>query len=121
MSSLFRILEKQGKDIKEIYDEQNISGNIYMAVLDYIDEHDIVFDFLENFDGNPNSYAMEIFHNEGCQALELLDRKDLDIEELADEWEYNAGDLLYGIKIMSDNLRWLSSQSDKTTLIVEIY
>ena len=46
MSALFRVLEKKNGEIKEIYDEQSISGDVYMAVLDYIDECDIVFVFL---------------------------------------------------------------------------
>ncbi len=121
MSALFRIFEKRNGKISEIYDEVYISGNVYMAVLDYIDECDIIFDFLQNFQGNTGSYALEILSEQAQQALEVLDGEKLAAVELSDEWEYDLEDILYAVKVLSRYFEKLLSQSDVSTLIFEIY
>ena len=121
MSALFRIFEKRNGKISEIYDEVYISGNVYMAVLDYVDECDIIFDFLQNFQGNTGSYALEILPEQAQQALEVLDGEKLAAVELSDEWEYDLEDILYAVKVLNRYFEKLISQSDESTLIFEIY
>ena len=121
MSSLFRILKKVDGNIKEIYDERNISGEVYMAVLDYIDECGIVFDFLQNFNGNTDSYALEVFPEEAQEVLDLFEKNDFGTNELIEEWGYDSDDILYGIRVIKEYFEKLISQQDKSSLIFEIY
>ena len=121
MSALFRVLEKKNGDIREIYDEQSISGDVYMAVLDYIDECDIVFDFLENFSGNTDSYALEILAEQARQALKVLEEGKFAADELAGDWGYAVEDILYGIKVLCVYFEKLISQAEISALIFEIY
>ena len=117
MSALFRVLEKKNGEIKEIYDEQSISGDVYMAVLDYIDECDIVFDF----SGNTDSYAMEILAEQARQALKVLEEGKFAADELSGVWGYAAEDILYGIKVLCVYFEKLISQAEISALIFEIY
>ena len=121
MSALFRVLEKKNGEIKKIYDEQSISGDVYMAVLDYIDECDIVFNFLENFSGNTDSYAMEILAEQARQALKVLEEGKFAADELAGDWGYAVEDILYGIKVLCVYFEKLISQAEISALIFEIY
>ena len=121
MSALFRVLEKKNGEIKEIYDEQSISGDVYMAVLDYIDECDIVFDFLENFSGNADSYALEVMPEQARRALKVLEDAESAADKLSQDWEYTVEDILYGIKVLCVYFEKLISQAEISALIFEIY
>ena len=121
MSSLFRILEKKNEEIREIYDENYISGDLYMAILDYIEEYDIVFNFLQDFGGNADSYALEISPGQAQQVLNLLKKGEFAKDRLPDDWEYENEDTLHGIKVIAEYFEKLISQSEKSTLIFEIY
>ena len=121
MSALFRILEKKDGDIRKIYDEQSISGDVYMAVLDYIDECDVIFDFLQNFSGNTDSYALEILPEQARQALEVLEEGESAADELSGDWGYPAEDILYGINVLTGYFERSALQTERSTLIFEIY
>ena len=121
MSALFRILEKRNGIISEVYDEQHISGDVYMAVLDYIDECDVIFDFIHNFQGNTGSYAQEISPELAEQALEVLEEGKLSASTLSEEWGYDIEDILYAIKVITEYFEKLRIQSEISALIFEIY
>ncbi len=121
MSALFRVFEKKNGEIREIYDEQSISGDVYMAVFDYIDECDIIFNFLQNFNGNAESYALEILPEQARQALQVLEEGKSAADELSDDWGYSVADILYGIKILTGYFEKLVLQTEISVLIFEIY